>query len=202
MSDYCHNKVIRMKVTPQQLGLDDVWDLEQIHKDLFDFKKNEPYMEIAPTKESFIDYVLSHTYGKECGEWGNARRLYMKEIEEYLPIFKKIYPNCTADDLRYVDYCWYNCSEAPDYFETDESDEQNRSELEDHIRQFLSTIAETKFTFEDEPNKAEREGTEEVRKYNEFLFRLAKKIGLPIEEEYEKVKESYKWENLLDNLPV
>ena len=73
--------------------------------------------------------------------------------------------------------------------------------MEEKIRRFLSTIAETKFNFEDEPNKAEREETEEVRKYNEFLFRLAKKIGLPIEEEYEKVKESYKWENLLDDLP-
>ena len=73
--------------------------------------------------------------------------------------------------------------------------------LEQKTRKFLATIAETKFNFEDDPYKADREGTEEVKKYNEFLFRLANKYGLPIEEEYEKVKKSYDLDELIESLP-
>ncbi len=35
---------------------------------------------------------------------------------------KTIKPNVKADDLRAVDFCWYNCSEAPLYFDVCEEE--------------------------------------------------------------------------------
>ena len=116
MSDYCREKVVRMKVTREQLGIDSIWDMEDKYKELFgngDIGK----FEIAPTEEEFIDYLIDYCYGEECGDWGRVRKLTEKESAKYIEIFKQIYPDVKADDLRYVDFCWYNCSEAPDYFD-------------------------------------------------------------------------------------
>lgn len=127
MSDYSRSKVVRLKVTEEQLGVSSIWDLEDIHKDLFsaecytEYKKNrKPYFEIAPTEETFVDYVLFHSYGEECDDWGRTRELTEKELEKYIPIFQQILPTVKAEQLRYVDYCFYNCCEAPDYFDEDE----------------------------------------------------------------------------------
>lgn len=119
MSDYCRHKVIRMKAEGKDLGIKDIWDLEDIHKDLFN-STNPIYMEVAPTEEGFIDLVLEDTYGQYSSDFGFVRKLEDNEVKKYLPMFKEIYPDCTAEDLRYVDFCWYNCSEAPDYFEIEE----------------------------------------------------------------------------------
>lgn len=119
MSDYSRSKVIRMKATKEELGVSRVYDLEDKYPELFGISDVGKF-ETAPTEEEFIDYVLYHTYGEECGDFGFVRELTEKELEKYIPIFQQIYPEVTKDNLRYVDYCFYNCSEAPDYWEIDE----------------------------------------------------------------------------------
>ena len=113
MSDYSRSKVIRCRIK-SEWNLD-VWDLESAYPNKFKFPCLNAF-EVAPTEEPFIDYVLFHSYGEESGDFGFTRKLEIEEIEQYLPLFKEIIPNCTSDDLRYVDYCFYNCTEAPDYF--------------------------------------------------------------------------------------
>lgn len=116
MSDYCRHKVVRMKVNLESLGVSSLWDIEDEYEDLFG-NGDVGKFDIAPTEEDFIDYVLYRSYGEECGEWGKIRKLTEKESEKYVEIFQQIYPNVKPEDLRYVDFCWYNCSEAPDYFD-------------------------------------------------------------------------------------
>ena len=119
MSDYYHEKVIRMKVNPEDIGVKNIWDLEQKEelKDLFKhtWDSKDPYMEIAPTESNFVDYVLLDEPGN--GDYGFSRMLTEEELEKYLPLFKRIDKNVTGNDLRFVELCWYNCTEAPDYFE-------------------------------------------------------------------------------------
>ena len=127
MSDYVHNKVIRMRidenVLKEKFGVVDKYDLEFIKefKDLFSWNKpdgsKKAYMEIAPTEEDFLDYVIYTTYGDESSDFGLVRYLTDEEALKYLPFFKRINENVTKEDLRFVDFCWYNCCEAPDYFE-------------------------------------------------------------------------------------
>lgn len=36
-------------------------------------------------------------------------------------MFEKVLPNIESSKLKYLDYCYYNCSEPPDYYNgTDE----------------------------------------------------------------------------------
>lgn len=126
MSDYARRKVIRCRVTEPLFGTTNPYEVEEKFEDLFNETKQKalglPYFEPAPTEEPFIDLMLFHSYGKECGDFGHARRLSSEEAETFLPYFKQLSPDITADQLRYVDFCWYNCTEAPDYFEEDKLD--------------------------------------------------------------------------------
>jgi hypothetical protein len=36
--------------------------------------------------------------------------------------FKAIFPEANIDALRVVEYCWYNCCEAPDYYDITEDE--------------------------------------------------------------------------------
>lgn len=110
MSDYQHERVIRCKVDLKKLGIEDIFDLENLYPDLFGY---------GSINQLNIDYVLYNEYDN-AGEFGYSRYLIEDEQEKYLPIFKQIIPSVKADDLRAVDFCWYNCSEAPLYFDVEE----------------------------------------------------------------------------------
>ena len=119
MSEYKHKKVIRCKVDLKKLGIENIFDLEDLYPDLFGYRTINQF-NVAPVEEmEYIDYVLYNEY--DCmGEFGYARYLTEAEQEKYLPIFKQIISSVKADDLRAVDFCWYNCSESPLYFDVEE----------------------------------------------------------------------------------
>ena len=122
MSDYWHVRVIRLKIDKERFSIEDVWDveerpeLENLFKSRNEDGSKRKHMSVAPTEEPFIDYVF---YEKCEGSqnWGYSRLLTEEELEEYLPLFRQISAEVTADDLRYVEFCWYNCTEAESYFE-------------------------------------------------------------------------------------
>lgn len=120
MSDYCHQKVLRIPITLEELNMpesDDLrWELEKKYPELF--SDGTPYMfQIAPTKEFFLDYVLEYDYDYDCGDWGKIRELYASEQDKYRPIFQQILLNIDMSKVRLVEFYWYNCSEAPDYYD-------------------------------------------------------------------------------------
>ena len=121
MSEYNHEKVIRCKVNLKKLGIKDIFDLEDLYSDLFGYGAINQF-NVAPVEEmEYIDYVLYNEYDG-MGEFGHTRYLTEAEQEKYLPIFKQIIPDVKANDLRAVDFCWYNCSEAPLYFDVCEEE--------------------------------------------------------------------------------
>ena len=120
MSDYCHRKAVRLKIDEERalklLNVDDKWDL-------MDKLENTPF-EVAPTYEFFIDYNLPYSnYGD--GDWGKVRKLYDSEYNKYEKIFNELFSyqlRLYPTDLRVVEYCWYDATEAPDYFDETEDD--------------------------------------------------------------------------------
>lgn len=114
MSDYCHRKVIRMKISEEEackiFGVDDGWGVSDL------LEKTE--FEIAPTSDFFLDYVLSSRNDVE-GDWGRTRRLGNAEYVKYGSKFHKLLKGreVKPNELRLVEYCWYDCSEAPDYLD-------------------------------------------------------------------------------------
>lgn len=78
MSDYNHEKVIRCKVDLKKLGIEDVFDIEDLYPDLFGGSINQ--FHVAPVEEmEYIDYVLYNEYDG-IGEFGYAR--YLTELEQ------------------------------------------------------------------------------------------------------------------------
>lgn len=115
MSNYRYMRVIRCKVNMNKIGVSSIWNLEDKFPELFNI--NLPrYFEKAPVEEeNYLDYVLESkvSYGED---WGKSRYLTDNEAVKYLALFSQIYPDVRKEDLRAVEFCWYDCSEAPLYF--------------------------------------------------------------------------------------
>ena len=105
MSDYRHEKVLRYPI--------DSYDLDQIEENISLKILNK--FQLAPTEDLYLDYVLQSDYD-ESGDWGKFRDLYDSEKNRYYPIFKEVIPDVNMDNVKLVEYCWYDCSEAPSYY--------------------------------------------------------------------------------------
>ena len=114
MIECCHRKAVRLRVGEDVacalFNVGDRWEMQEFITSPF---------EVAPTEEFFIDYNLPCNDDGE-GEWGKVRTLYQTEYDKYEKLFNKLFNyrlRCYPDDFRLVEYCWYDCSEAPDYFD-------------------------------------------------------------------------------------
>lgn len=119
MSDYRHMRVIRCKVDMDKIGVSSLWDLENKFSefsDLFDMNFSRYFTKAPVEEENYLDYVLESKGSYNGGDWGKVRYLTDNEAAKYLTLFSMIYPDVERKDLRAVEFCWYDCSEAPLYF--------------------------------------------------------------------------------------
>lgn len=125
MSDYDKQKVLRMPISAEMFGLneeDSLYEvLEERFPDLINYAR-VGYFQIAPTEERYLDYVLYRESESDCGEYGKVRELTEREKDKYRGVFQQIIPNVDMDCVRLVEFCWYNCSEAPDYYDITKDD--------------------------------------------------------------------------------
>ena len=130
MSDYVHKKVVRLlfpKEIKEKCNTNNVWDCEPYLKELlgelFDDQK-KPHFSLECTENGYyIDWVYYSTYGEESGSFGFARLLTKKELNVIKPYFDKLFVDYKDKDLRVVNYCYYNCCDAPDYYDIQNSDD-------------------------------------------------------------------------------
>lgn len=129
MSDYVREKVIRFKPSDEQFqafrkkyGIDGFYDAECVPEleTLFSPRQRTHIFEPAPTEENYLDFVLEYSYGEDEGDWGKVRNLLPSEQAAAIKLFQKVIPDATAWNMRVVEFCWYNCSEAPGYFELED----------------------------------------------------------------------------------
>ena len=129
MSTYVREKVLRVPFKRVDLNYiksilaekyndyedDFAWYLESEFSDVFDYATIGKF-QVAPTEELFFDYVLDYEYDAD-GEYGKTRALTDNEKKKYLHVFQKIDPSINMDWVRLVEFCWYNGTEAPDYYD-------------------------------------------------------------------------------------
>lgn len=65
---------------------------------------------------AYLTFVKYSSYGDESSDFGRARYLTESEKEKYKKLFELILPDIDAAKLKYIDYCFYNCSECEDYY--------------------------------------------------------------------------------------
>lgn len=88
-------------------------------EDVFDpYRRKLHTFTFAPTERRFVDYILEYD-GDSDGEYGKVRELYDSEIERYLDTFRQL---GTIDmyKVHLVEFCWYNATEAPDYYDIED----------------------------------------------------------------------------------
>lgn len=127
MSCYCKMKVLRIPYEPQEWGWTDLdpdmdsWEYVERHfsEDVFDpFRRKLHTFTFAPTERELVDYILEYD-GDSDGEYGKVRELYTIESEKYLDTFRQL-GTIDMDKVRLVEFCWYNATEAPDYYDIED----------------------------------------------------------------------------------
>lgn len=130
MSDYVRNKQVLYPVTKEllkKLNCYNIYDLE----DRSPLGSNfiiEGFVDYSGTKNynQYLAYELDSDYGVESGEFGRSRFLKPSEQEKYKKLFSEVIPEDLIDPtlFKYVDYCYYNCCEADDYYVKKDSFEE------------------------------------------------------------------------------
>lgn len=127
MSDYQRIKVVRYPVTKEELALivgSDEYDLgyhlEKKFPELVEYDVPGKFYWGMTYPRTFLDYCVDEEYGADCGEWGKIRELTPNEKRKYGELFRQILPIVYEDDLRVVEYCYYNGCEAPDYYDIED----------------------------------------------------------------------------------
>ena len=123
MSDYKHEKIVRLpfpKDILKRCSTEDVDDCCDYLKDklgeLWENREKNSFQIGYSDSAYYIDWCYYSTYGEETGEWGNVRLLTEKELEIITPYFDKLGVVYEDEDLRVIDYCYYNCAEPDDYY--------------------------------------------------------------------------------------
>lgn len=110
-------KLEPLGVTAEDVDDDFLWAMEKAFPDICGYGDKGKFQWSPTYPRQFIDFVLDYEY--DCdGEYGKVRELYPSEKAKYLPIFQKLLPGLDSlDNVRLVEFCWYNGGEAPDYYD-------------------------------------------------------------------------------------
>lgn len=145
MSDYVRIRAVRYKFKDEELAefqskakdeydyLPDIMLRELNLKEAFDIGKETDYRFHQFTINSglnfknykyeyFLDFLLYYEYGAG-GDFEFCRELTEEENEKLLPYFKKKFPNLNIDELRFVDYSYYNGVDEPAIWNTTKIDD-------------------------------------------------------------------------------
>ena len=132
MSMYVKRKVVRLpfpKDILEKAGETHPLDCETYLENIlgsnwFDRKTGKGFDIECTDKSYYLDYVLEHDTD-DCGEYGFASYLNEQDLEKYKPLFDLGGFAYDEQDLRKVVFCYYNCSESPDYYDPKNNPTEN-----------------------------------------------------------------------------
>ena len=107
--------MIVLRVACDRVGVEDPWKFCADHADQFAAPDEDLGFHVALTTRKFIDYVLKCEV-TEKESYGETRALTKSEREEYEPVFRELFPDIEMEQVRYVEFAWYDSTEAPDYY--------------------------------------------------------------------------------------
>lgn len=131
MSDYVRKKCVRFKIPQniiEELKNDDDWLVDLLLekfqlKDNYDtendFTINDGYDYDNRKGNYFLDYQLEYEYGAS-GDFESVRLLTDTEFQKYSRMFAKYLNEIGRDELRLVEYCYYNGVDEPSVYEIKE----------------------------------------------------------------------------------
>ena len=84
-----------------------------------DFTINDGYDYDNRKEDYFLDYQLEYEYGAS-GDFESVRLLTDTEFQKYSRMFAKYFNEIGRDELRLVEYCYYNGVDEPSVYEFEE----------------------------------------------------------------------------------
>ena len=131
MSDYVRKKCVRFKIPQniiEELKNDYDW-LVDLLLEKFQLKAscdtendvtiNDGYDYDNRKEDYFLDYQLEDEYGAS-GDFESVRLLTDTEFQKYSRMFAKYFNEIGRDELRLVEYCYYNGVDEPSVYEFEE----------------------------------------------------------------------------------
>ena len=97
----------------KKFQLKDSYDTEN------DFTINDGYDYDNRKEDYFLDYQLEYEYGAS-GDFESVRLLTDTEFQKYSRMFAKYFNEIGRDELRLVEYCYYNGVDEPSVYELEE----------------------------------------------------------------------------------
>lgn len=97
----------------EKFQLKDSYDTEN------DFTINDGYDYDNRKEDYFLDYQLEYEYGAS-GDFESVRLLTDTEFQKYSRMFAKYFNEIGRDELRLVEYCYYNGVDEPSVYEFEE----------------------------------------------------------------------------------
>lgn len=130
MSDYLHSKVVRLPLPKEILSKYDDCEIDDYLKELLgelwrNKEKNSFDLTYTYGGVYYIDWVYYSTYGEESSDYGFVRMLTENELNVIKPYFDKLGIEYKDDDLRVVDYCYYNACEPPSYYDIEHNEKDD-----------------------------------------------------------------------------
>ena len=115
MSDFVHNKGYIYPITNEEY--------EKLDEKYFDLKEKGFDLEVFDGQKGlnrYLVFLTHHSYGEKHDNFGSSRPCNQQEIYYHAPKFREILGEIDTAKLKFIEYCWYNCSECFDYYEEKE----------------------------------------------------------------------------------
>ena len=122
MSSWRYQKVLRLPGEAFGVNTKEDWnEFQEKHRDELSWNERSFAPALCSFKNGyFIDYIISDEAPIEWEGYNvNSYHLSEFEKEKYLPVFRKLFPDFTIeqmDDVHLCEYSWYDGVEAPDCY--------------------------------------------------------------------------------------
>ena len=161
MSDFVHNQGYIYPISNEEY--------EKLDEKYFDLEANGYDLAVFEEQKGlnrYLVFLTYHSYGKKHDNFGSSRHCTELEIKRHIKKFQDVLcKEIDKNKLKYIEYCWYNCSECFDYYE----EEEYKPMTIDEAIQHCHDVANIQHTF----NKEEqRKCSEEHEQLAAWLTKL------------------------------
>lgn len=184
MSDYVRKKCVRFKI-PQniidKLKNEDEWledlllkeyNVKENFNTVNNFVINSGLNNKNNEYEYFLDYQLDYEYGAG-GDFESVRLLTDNEFKKYSRMFAKYFSEIGRDELRLVDYGYYNGVDEPSVYELEEiMEEKTADEMLEELgfSKIIDTDTEIKYYYIDTIMGDKAEHVIQIAKVGKIVF--------------------------------
>lgn len=139
MSDFVHNQGYIYPISNEEY--------EKLDEKYFDLEEKGYDLEVFDGQKGlnrYLVFLTYHSYGEKHDNFGSSRPCTEFEIKRHIKKFQDVLcKEIDKNKLKYIEYCWYNCSECFDYYEEEEYKPMTLTEAIQHCKDVANIQSHT-----------------------------------------------------------